>query len=120
MSNERKPEKFVFNDMVNPILYLLFDLGVVRSSRAYSPLVQVMHSESGLQPDLWAIHSRGHDETIFGCIKHMKATDPSERFFASIQMRETLADRLSLRNRTFYQLREGFRYEGFEQEGASQ
>jgi len=108
--------EFVFNQMANPILLLLFDLGVVENSRADAPLVQVMHSESGLQPDLWAIHSRGHDHTIFGCLQHMDATDPSEKLFASVQMSETLADRLSLRNRMFHQLGRGFRYE---QEGGA-
>ncbi|KIX02497.1 uncharacterized protein Z518_08438 [Rhinocladiella mackenziei CBS 650.93] len=91
ISSERKPTKFVFNQMTNPILFLLFDLGVVRSNRAYAPLVQVMHSESGLRPDLWAIHSRGHDYTVFGC----------------------------LQNKSFHMVREGFRYEGFEQEGGA-
>jgi len=108
--------KFVFNQMANPILFLLFDLGVVENSRASAPLVQVMHSESGLQPDLWAIHSRGHDHTIFGCLQHMDATRQSEKLFASVQVSETLADRLSLRNRTFHQLGRGFRYE---QEGGA-
>jgi len=116
-TSERKKTKYVFNQMANPILFLLFDLGVVSSDRAYAPLVQVMHSESGLQPDLWAIHSRGHDHTVFGCLQHMDARGPSERFFPSVQMSDILADRLSLRNRTFYQLRRGFRYERFEQQG---
>ncbi|KIW99997.1 uncharacterized protein Z518_10925 [Rhinocladiella mackenziei CBS 650.93] len=113
--SKREPTKFVFNQMKYPILCLLFDLGVVRSSRAYAPLVQVMQSESGQQPDLWAIHSRGHDHTIFGCLEHMKATDSSDRFFASVQTNETLADQLSRRNRMFSQLEEDYRYEGFEQ-----
>ncbi|KIX08960.1 uncharacterized protein Z518_00038 [Rhinocladiella mackenziei CBS 650.93] len=115
--SKREPTKFVFNQMKYPILCLLFDLGVVRSGRAYAPLVQVMQSESGQQPDLWAIHSRGHDHTIFGCLEHMKATDSSDRFFASVQTNETLADQLSRRNRMFSQLEEDYRYEGFEQEG---
>ncbi|KIX00386.1 uncharacterized protein Z518_10525 [Rhinocladiella mackenziei CBS 650.93] len=102
ISSERKPTKFIFHQMTNPILFLLFDLGVVRSNRTYAPLVQVMHSESGLRPDLWAIHSRGHDYTVFGCLQHMNAIDSSERFFASIKMGETLADRLSLRNKLFH------------------
>ncbi|KIX09491.1 uncharacterized protein Z518_00571 [Rhinocladiella mackenziei CBS 650.93] len=117
ISSERKPTKFVFNQMTNPILFLLFDLGVVRSNQAHAPLVQVMRSESGLRPDLWAIHSRGYDYTVFGCLQYMNATDSSERFFASIKMGETLADQLSLRNKLFHMVREGFRYEEFEQEG---
>jgi len=117
--SERKPTKFVFNEMANPILFLLFDLGVARSDRAYAPLVQVMHSQSGKQPDLWAIHSRGHDRTIFGCLEHMKAEGPSERFFASVHVSESLATRLSIRNRTFHEIRESFRYEGSEQGGGA-
>jgi len=116
-SSERDPKKFVFNQMANPILFLLFDLGVVRSNRAYAPLVQVMHSKSGKQPDLWAIHSRGYDDTIFGCLQRMNVTDSHEQFFASVHIGDTLADRLSLRNRTFYELEREFRYEGFEEEG---
>ncbi|KIX07986.1 uncharacterized protein Z518_02640 [Rhinocladiella mackenziei CBS 650.93] len=110
-SSDRKPMKFVFTQMANPILFLLFDLGVVRSSAAYAPLVQVMHSANGKQPDLWAIHSRGHGHTIFGCLEHFKATDSSERFFAAIQTGNTLADRLSQRNRVFSEINENFRYE---------
>jgi hypothetical protein len=112
-NSKRKPEKFVFNEMAHPILFLLFDLGVVRGSRASAPPVQLMHSNSGLQPDLWAIHSRGHDETIFGCLSHMEDKSSSERFFASIQTGKTLAEELSVRNRTFYKVRRDFRYKGF-------
>ncbi|KIX00093.1 uncharacterized protein Z518_10230 [Rhinocladiella mackenziei CBS 650.93] len=114
--SERKPTKFLFNQMANPILFLLFDLGVVGGSQADGPPVQVMHSESGQQPDLWAIHSRGHDHTIFGCLQHMDSGIWSERLFNSVRTANTLADRLSLRNRTFYQPWRSFRYEGFEQE----
>ncbi|KIX01890.1 uncharacterized protein Z518_07829 [Rhinocladiella mackenziei CBS 650.93] len=113
---QRKSTKFLFSQMANPILFLLFDLGVVKGSQAYAPLIQVMHSESGLQPDLWAIHSRGHGHTVFGCLQHMDAGSSSERLFASVQTGNTPADRLSLRNRPFYQPWRSFRYEGFEQE----
>jgi hypothetical protein len=109
--SKRKPEKFVFTKMANPILVLLLDLGVVRTKNATSPLVQVLRSDSGQQPDLWAIHSRGNDDRTFGCIRHMDARDSCKRFFGVVKMRETLADQLCLRNRTFYQLRESFRYE---------
>jgi len=115
--SERKLTKFAFNEMANPILFLLFDLGVARSERA--PLVQVMHSQSGKQPDLWAIHSRGHDQTIFGCLEHMKAKYPSKEFFASVHVDESLADRLSMRNRTCHGIRRSFRYEGFGQGGGA-
>lgn len=119
-SSQRKPEKFVFNQMANPILFLLFDLGVIRSDRATSPLVQVLQSNSGLQPDLWGIHSRGHDETVFGCLKHMNAIKSSKRFFTATQKPKTPADQLCLRNRPFHQLRRSFRYEMLEQEDTSE
>ena len=58
----RNGRYFVFNKMTNPLLFLLFDLGIIRKSKATSPLVQVSRT-SGKDPDIWAIHSRGHDRT---------------------------------------------------------
>jgi hypothetical protein len=100
--------------MVNPILFLLFDLGVVSSDKATSPLVQVSHSK--MPSDLWAIHSRGHDRAVFGCLEPMDATDASRRFFISMPKGDNLAEQLAGRNRTFYELQRSYRYLGFDSE----
>ena len=75
---------FVLNEMINPVLFLLFDLGIVRKPKATSALVQVSRT-SGRNRDIWAIHSRGHDRTAFGCLEHMRCGDNSEKFFTSLE-----------------------------------
>ena len=113
----RNQAEFAFKQMANPILVLLFDLGVIRSDRATSSLVQVSHSE--IPPDLWAIHSRGHDEAVFGCLKDMDTTKASRQFFVCMPKGESLADELARRNRTFDKMERSYRYLGFDskQEG---
>jgi hypothetical protein len=110
----RKRIEFAFKQMANPILFLLFDLGVVGSVNATSPLVQVSRSKT--PPDLWAIHSRGHDKTVFGCLKHMDSTDASRQFFTSMPKGESQAEQLARRNRTFGELQRSYRYGGFDSE----
>jgi hypothetical protein len=108
----RKKDEFPFKQMANPILVLLFDLGVIRSDRATSELVQVSHSE--ISPYLWAIHSRGHDEAVFGCLKDMDTTKASRQFFGCMPKGDSLADELARRNRTFDKLQRSYRYLGFD------
>jgi hypothetical protein len=108
----RKRTEFAFKQMANPILFLLFDLGVSKSNNPISPLVQVSRSKE--PPDLWAIHSRGYDDTVFGCLKNMDSTDASQQFFASMPKGESLAEKLARRNRIFGELQRSYRYEGFE------
>jgi hypothetical protein len=112
----RNQEEFAFKQMEKPILFLLFDLGIVRSDRATSPLVQVSVSQTKKLPELWAIHSRGHDNAVFGCLKRMDPTDDSQQFFVSMPQGESLADKLARRNRTFYELKRSYRYLGFDSE----
>src|SRR6202044_1191962 len=52
---------FVLNEMTNPVLFLSFDLGIARKAyaKAIPALVQVSRT-SGRDPDILAIHSRGH------------------------------------------------------------
>src|SRR5947207_25990 len=77
-------EDFAFNEMANPIiLFLLFDLGVSGNAKSTSPLVQVSRSSNKRKPDVWAIHSRGHDDQVFGCLKRMGYVDNSKKFFTS-------------------------------------
>src|SRR5947209_19141510 len=110
----REQPDFAFKGMTNPILFLLFDLGVVRSARATSPLVQVSHIEK--PPVLWAIHSRGHDRAVFSYLERMDTTNASQQFFTSMPQGESLADRLAGRNRTFYDLKRSYRYLEFDSE----
>ena len=98
--------------MTNPVLFLLFDLGIIRKPKATSPLVQVSHSSGGKNPDVWTIHSRGHDETIFGCLKSMRCVDNSNKFFTSLKPEKNTHYELSQRNKVFSQLGRNFRYSG--------
>jgi hypothetical protein len=105
----RDGSDFVLNEMTNPVLFLLFDLGVIRKPQATSPLIQVSRS-SRTNPDVWAIHSRGHDETVFGCLKHMGCVDNSNNFFTSLKLKENMHDELCRRNKVFSKLGRNFRY----------
>src|SRR6516162_1302917 len=77
---------FILNEMANPVLFLLFDLGVIRKPNATSPLVQVSTSNSRKKPKLWAIHSRGHDPNVFGCLRSMGCETNSNKFFTSLDL----------------------------------
>jgi hypothetical protein len=95
--------------MTNPVLFLLFDLGITRGPNNRSALVQVSRT-SGRKPDVWAIHSRGHDATVFGCLEHMRCRNSSEKFFTSLKVGENTYYELSRRNKVFSKLKEDFRY----------
>jgi hypothetical protein len=103
---------FVLNEMTHPVLYLLFDLGVIRKPRATSALIQVSRT-SGKNPDIWAIHSRGHDRTVFGCLEHMRCGYNSEKFFTSLEAEKNAHYELCQRNKVFSKLARNFRYSGF-------
>jgi hypothetical protein len=106
---------FVFNEMANPILFLLFDMGVATTATAATPLVQVSCSKNIATPHVWAIHSRGHTEKIFGCLETMRCERECARFFASTAPPDGSAhDRLASRNKTFHKLSRSFRYTGFD------
>ena len=110
----RKDPDFVFREIRCPILFLHFDLDPVRSDKATSPIVQVLRNDSKIAPDLWAIHSRGHDKTVFGCLEHMDGTNASQQFFLSMPKVVSSADELCMRNGTFDELPRSFRYKGFD------
>ena len=65
-----------------PVLFLLIDLGTEPGPR--TPLVKVSKIYEGIT--VWAIHSRGHDTEIFGCLKRMncEGLEGSKLFFTSI------------------------------------
>jgi hypothetical protein len=59
------------------LLFLLFDLGTDEVS------VEVSYSKA-TNPRIWAIHSKGNDERIFGCIDAMDARDYVRAFFGHV------------------------------------
>lgn len=71
---------FIFNKMKNPILFLIFDIGV---KTIWSPLVKVSYSYKK-NPQIWTVHSRDHINKTFGCLKTMDSSGNSTAFFASV------------------------------------
>jgi len=59
---------------------------------------------------MWAIHSRGNDETVFRCLKLMGCVTESNMFFASTVSSSRFHDELAGRNRIFHRLHRSFRY----------
>jgi hypothetical protein len=105
---------FVLNEMTNPVLFLSFDLGIARKAyaKAIPALVQVSRT-SGRDPDIWAIHSRGHDRELFGCLDHMLCGDAAENLFTSLEAEKNAHYELCQRNKVFSKLGRNFRYSGF-------
>ena len=66
----------------NPILFLLVDIGFVRTHKATAPCVEVSYGSEN-ESRVWAIHSRGHDEKVFGCLQYMECIRAIEKFFIS-------------------------------------
>jgi hypothetical protein len=111
-SSVRDGSYLTSGDMKYPVLLLLFDLGVVRTPNSTSASVQV--SRTGrIKPDIWAIHSRGHDSTIFGCVKNMRCRDDCERFFISLEPERNAHYELCQRNKIFSKGTRNFRYSRF-------
>src|SRR5204862_1950834 len=117
-SNDAKKDKvpirngliFVFNEMDNPILFLLFDIGAVRSNKSIASPVEVSYSSKIENiPRVWAIHSRGHDEKVFGCLQLMGCVEASKMFFISAVSDVSVHDQITRRNERFYELRRSFR-----------
>jgi hypothetical protein len=101
----------VLDKMTHPVLFLLFDLGVIRKDKATSAPIQVSRT-SGKSPDIWAIHSRGHRK-VFGCLDRMECGDNSEKFFTSIKAGNDTHYELCQRNKVFSKLGRDFRYSEF-------
>jgi hypothetical protein len=59
------------------LLFLLLDLGTDEVS------VEVSYSKA-TNPRIWAIHSKGNDEQIFGCIDAMQASEYVHAFFRDV------------------------------------
>jgi len=110
--------KFVFNEMTNPILFLLFDLGIARTNRAIAPHVEVSYSSNKKDsPRVWAIHSRGHDGNVFRCLKLMNCEESSKAFFTITVSGVNMHDTLARSNELFYKLHRDFRYPPLEGKG---
>jgi len=73
---------YAFIGMNRPILFLLFDLGT-NYKPGSSPPVQLSRTTDSGRPPVWAIHSRGHTEAVFGCLKAMGAESAVETFFSA-------------------------------------
>ena len=106
----RNREYFMFNNIPNSMLFLLFDLGIARNVESTSPPVQVSCSTSKRKPDIWAIHSCGHDSQVFGCLKRMGCETNSEKFFISTMLKKSIHDNLCQRNKIFRELHRSFKY----------
>src|SRR5438045_8195864 len=62
------------------------------------------------KPDIWAIHSCGHDNQVFGCLKRMGCETNSEKFFISTMLKKSIHDNLCQRNKIFRELHRSFKY----------
>ena len=72
---------FAFDQMVKPILFLLFDFATALT--ASNPLIQVSRSGGEATPHVWVIHLPGHTENTFGCLKAMGVGSLSAALFAA-------------------------------------
>jgi hypothetical protein len=95
--------------MENPILFLLFDLGGTRTEKSIAPSVEVSYSSNESVPRVWAIHSRGHDENVFGCLSLMGCVDAGKMFFISAVPAFSAHDQAARENDTFCRLARSFR-----------
>jgi hypothetical protein len=94
--------------MSHPILFLLFDMNINPGTAAR---VQVSCSTDDSLPSVWAIHSRGHTDKVFGCLKAMGVSNETEVFFASAVVEEKgMHGGIARRNLVFDELERGFRY----------
>ena len=102
---------FVLGEMTNPILFLIFDLGITPTKRAIAPSVNVSYSSNDKKsPRVWAIRSRGHDNKVFGCLELMSCEESSKTFFTSVALGANAHDIVARRNQIFYKLSRDFRY----------
>jgi hypothetical protein len=106
----RDGDNFFFKEMEKPILCLLFDLGVVRTTLSTSPAIEVSYTKEEKNPRVWVIHSRGHGNTVFGCFGPMDCAKASDSFFRASVLGSSEHDQAAKRNDCFYDLDRSFRY----------
>ncbi|KAI9760436.1 MAG: hypothetical protein M1840_002414 [Geoglossum simile] len=109
-----KPKYFSLGG-TNPILLLLFDLGI--SKPDFRVQVSRSRKNSAADPYIWAIHSKGHRESTFRCIETIGCTEACALFFASAVPQSSRHDELARRNQIFYRLDREFRYKTQQEEG---
>ncbi|KAI9774504.1 MAG: hypothetical protein M1839_001692 [Geoglossum umbratile] len=104
----RQSSEYAFKEMRHPILFLLFDLNVNPGTAAR---VRVTQSTDNNLPRVWAIHSRGHTDEVFGCLRAMDVSNETNAFFASAVVEEKgMYGDIARRNLVFDKLERGFRY----------
>ncbi|KAI9763810.1 MAG: hypothetical protein M1840_009064 [Geoglossum simile] len=104
----RQKVQYAFREMDCPILFLLFDLGTEPGN---SPPVQVSCSTDSSHPPVWAIHSRGHTEAVFGCLETMGVESVVETFFAaSVVEKRGIYHEIARRNLVFNYMTQSSRY----------
>jgi hypothetical protein len=96
----------ILKNVQGPVLFLLFDLGTEPGSKTEP--VRVSLNKTGIT--IWAIHSRGNDAGIFGCLKRMNCETSSNTFFTSIKLENNTHNTLCQRNKIFSALDRNFRY----------
>jgi hypothetical protein len=99
-----KVSDYAFKHLEKPALVLVFDLGEKGSS------IRFRVSRAKEAPELWAIHTKGYDRTIFGCLTCMDVQDISRVFFSQLTRFENVANNLAMRNKTFFALSRSAKY----------
>jgi hypothetical protein len=113
----RQSTEYAFKDMSHPILFLLFDMNT--NPGTATARVQVSCSTDASLPSVWAIHSRGHTDKVFGCLKAMGIGSATDVFFASVAAEEKgMHDDIARRNVVFDKLERGFRYATIKVDGS--
>jgi hypothetical protein len=109
----RNGDNFLFQKMKNPILFLLFDFGGARTEWSIAPSVEVSYS-SNIEnvPRVWAIHSRGHDENVFGCLSLMDCVEAGKMFFIYAAPGFSVHDQAVRENDLLLETDRSFRYPG--------
>ncbi len=67
-----------------PALFILLDLGARAGPRTQSVQISQTPHDDAVAPALWAIHSRGRDESVFRCIAEMEMTAAVSEFWAAM------------------------------------
>ncbi|KAI9776147.1 MAG: hypothetical protein M1839_000563 [Geoglossum umbratile] len=112
----RQSSEYAFKAMKHPILFLLFDLNVNPGTAAR---VQVTHSTDSNLPRVWVIHSRGHTDEVFGCLRAMDVSNETNAFFASAVVKEKgMYGDIARHNLVFDKLERGFRYAEIKKDGS--
>ncbi|KAI9762592.1 MAG: hypothetical protein M1840_001218 [Geoglossum simile] len=104
----RQSTEYAFKEMSHPILFLLFDMNTNPGTAAR---VRVSCSTDDSLPSVWAIHSRGHTDKVFGCLEAMGISNSTEVFFASTVVEgKGMHGDIARHNLVFDKLERGFRY----------